>query len=608
MIIKRISVIGKGKPKAELCFDKGLNVVAGASDTGKSYVIKCFQYIFGGEEPPKKIDEAKGYTTVETEIQVNEKESFILRREISATKPKVTLIELEPDGIESETIVLNPSHQGKSNLSAHILEKLGLNGKVLVNGVQSLKTSSLTLRVLSKIFLVDEGRIITESSPLGEGQREYTQEKSLLKTLLTGADDSSVKDMKQQQDTEGAVESRVKALEEYVAKKFSNHEEVKSTADKLDSELNELEESLSRAQDELTALVEANSELDSKRNKFRGELSKLHEAEKENLLLQGRFSLLIDKYNSDLERLEAGAEATSFVELYEMVNCPTCGQGVEQEKDAEELKQLMQSTGAEIDKNKLRVKGLADSIEDLKQEYELLAKEIVQKEDVVKELSKIIEGDISSKFKDYNLAIRLLNSKKNEFLKQIAVVDSRENLLKEIGELRVQLEDRTEKYVFPDFSAELTILCKNISAILQRWSFPGHENVTFDMKTRDLVIGGKPRSHFGKGYRAISYAAFSLGLMEYLSKFERHPKFVILDSPLTTYRAGDNDENDDEVQLQKDMVFAFYIDLSDSFKDKQIIVFENQEPDEDLKTKMTYYHFSKNLEIGRYGFFPLSKH
>ncbi|MDU0114013.1 AAA family ATPase [Psychrosphaera aquimarina] len=606
MIIKRISVTGKGKLKAELCFEKGLNVVAGASDTGKSYVIKCFQYIFGGEDPPKDIDEAKGYNTVETEIQVDEKESFILRREISATKPKVTLIKLELDGAESETIVLNPSHKGKNNLSTHILNKLGLNDKVLVKGVQSLNTSSLTLRVLSKLFLVDEGRIITESSPLGEGQREYTQETSLLKTMLTGADDSVVKELKQQQDTEGAVESRVKALEEYVAKKFSNHEEVKVTTEKLDVELNGLEESLFKAQDELTALIEANSELDSQRNNFRGELSKLREAEKENLLLQGRFTLLIDKYNSDLERLEAGSEAASFVGLYELANCPTCDQEFQKEKDVKDLKQLIQSTEAEISKNKFRVKGLKDSIDDLKEEYKLLEEDITQKEAAVKELSEIIDDNISSKFKDYKVAIRLLNNKKNEFSKQRAIVDSRENLLKEIGELRVQLEDRTEKYIIPDFSAELDVLCKNISSILQRWAFPGYESVSFDIKSRDLVIGGKPRSHFGKGYRAISYAAFSLGLMEYLSKFERHPKFVILDSPLTTYKAGDNDENDDEVQLQKDMIFAFYIDLCDSFNDKQIIVFENQEPDEYLKPKMTYYHFSKNKEIGRYGFFPVT--
>jgi hypothetical protein len=606
MIIERITVTGKGRPKAELTFDRGLNVVAGASDTGKSYVIKCFQYIFGSEEPPKSIDEANGYTTVEVKIKIGESEGFILTREIAATKPKISVIELDKDDIATGSFVLNPSHLGRNNLSAYMLDKLRLNNKVLVNGVESFNTSSLTLRVLSKLFLVDESRIITESSPLGEGKRDQTQERSLLKTLLTGNDDSKVKELKQQQTGEVALESRVKALEEYVGKKFVDHEKVKSTSEKLDSELDGLEESLSKAQIELTTLVEANDELDQKRHEIRFELNYLRAAESENLLLQGRFKLLVSKYLSDLERLEAGAEAVSYVDLYDMINCPTCGQDFEAQEDLEDLDTLMQSTEAEIRKNKIQVNGLSDSIEDLEQECELFSDKIAIKEVELTELSNVIATSISSKLKDYNLAIRLLNNKKYEFLKEREKVQSRENLLKEIGELRVQLENKTEKYKFPDFSTELSLLCKSVSKILERWSFPGHENVTFDLKSRDLVVGGKPRSHFGKGYRAISYAAFSLGLMQYLSAYGRHPQFVILDSPLTTYRAGDDDENDDEVQLKKNMIFSFYIDLCESFNDKQIIVFENQEPDEDLKQKMTYYHFSKNKDIGRYGFFPMS--
>ncbi len=604
MIIEQISVTGKGKPKAELEFKQGLNVVAGASDTGKSYVIKCFQYIFGGEVPPKNITEANGYTTVETKIRFDD-ESFILKRELSVNKPKISLIELDKFGSETGSFVLNPSHKGNNNLSAYMLDKLNLSDKHLVNGVESLKTSSLTLRVLSKLFLVDESRIITESSPIGEGEREKTQQMSLLKTLLTGVDDSLVKDLKKQQDNEGAVESRVKALEDFIAKKFADHEVVKSTSEKLDTELSDLEESLSKAQSELTTLVEANGELDLKRQKVRAELTTLYETEKDNLLLQNRFLLLIDKYTSDLERLEAGAEAASYVDLYEMVNCPTCSQDFEQKKDSEELKLLMKSTNAEISKNKFQVKGLNDSIADLKQELIVAREQISKKEIELKELSEIIESNISAKFKDYKMAIRILNSKKSEFLKERTKIQFRDSLLNEVGELRVQLETRTTKYEFPDFTSELTALCTSISSILKRWSFPGHESVTFDLKSRDLKIGNKPRSHFGKGYRAISYAAFSLGLMQYLSNFGRHPDFIILDSPLTTYRAGDDDENDDEVQLKKNMIFAFYIDLCESFNDKQIIVFENQEPDEDLKSKMTYYHFSKNKDIGRYGFFPL---
>lgn len=606
MRIESISVTGKGKPKAELTFKQGLNVVAGASDTGKSYIIKCFQYIFGSDTPPKNINEASGYTTVEAKIIISAEESLILKREISVNKPKITLTEIDKNGIESGSFVLNPSHIGKQNLSASFLDKLGLNDKYLVKGVQSLNTSSLTLRVLSKLFLVDETRIITEYSPLGEGQREQTQEISLLKTLLTGADDSVVKEMKSQQKNESGVESRVVALEDYVAKKFADHEEVKSTSEKLDLELNELEKSLSKAQEELTAIVEANSTLDGDRQKIRSELSNLHENKSDNLTLQNRFGLLIEKYNSDLERLEAGAEAASYVDLYEMVNCPTCDQGFETTNDSEELKLLIQSTEAEINKNKLQVKGLNDSIADLKQEFATIQHQISQKEIKSNEISKIIESNISDKLNDYQLAIRILNSKKREFLKEIVKVQTRDNLLNEIGELRVQLETRTTKYEFPDFSAELKELCKHISSILKRWSFPGYENITFDLKSRDLIIDSKPRSHFGKGYRAISYAAFSLGLMQYLSCLGRHPGFVILDSPLTTYRAGDDDENNEEVLLKKNMIFAFYIDLCESFNDKQIIVFENQEPDEDLKQKMTYYHFSKNKDIGRYGFFPLN--
>ena len=52
------------------------------------------------------------------------------------------------------------------------------------------------------------------------------------------------------------------------------------------------------------------------------------------------------------------------------------------------------------------------------------------------------------------------------------------------------------------------------------------------------------------------------------------------------------------------MVYAFYRDLCDSDKDRQVIIFDNQEPDNDLKQLMKYEHFSKNHNVGRYGFFP----
>ena len=92
--------------------------------------------------------------------------------------------------------------------------------------------------------------------------------------------------------------------------------------------------------------------------------------------------------------------------------------------------------------------------------------------------------------------------------------------------------------------------------------------------------------------------------MTTLSKDSRHPNFVVLDSPLTTYKKADNDVETNEESIASDLIYSFYRDLCDSYNDKQIIIFDNQEPDVDLQERMNYIHFSKSNDVDRYGFFP----
>ncbi len=49
-----------------------------------------------------------------------------------------------------------------------------------------------------------------------------------------------------------------------------------------------------------------------------------------------------------------------------------------------------------------------------------------------------------------------------------------------------------------------------VENILRAWSFPELDRVVFDTKAEDIVISGKARKDNGKGYRAITYAAFPL--------------------------------------------------------------------------------------------------
>jgi hypothetical protein len=184
----------------------------------------------------------------------------------------------------------------------------------------------------------------------------------------------------------------------------------------------------------------------------------------------------------------------------------------------------------------------------------------------------------------------------------------RQEVFKEIGRLQAEYDDIRDTYQIDDFSKDANELSKKIAEILVRWDFPNGNKASFDLGSRDIVIDGKPRSHFGKGYRAICFSAIVLGLMEFLYPKGRHPGFIILDSPLTTYKKQDESLITDNVEicLTNNLIYAFYRDLCDFYKDKQIIVLDNQEPYEDLYPCMNYIHFSGNEDVGRYGFFPLS--
>ena len=59
-----------------------------------------------------------------------------------------------------------------------------------------------------------------------------------------------------------------------------------------------------------------------------------------------------------------------------------------------------------------------------------------------------------------------------------------------------------------DFSQE-------VEGLLRGWHFPDLERVTFSEKEQDLVISGQRRASHGKGVRAITHAAFNLGLLKY---------------------------------------------------------------------------------------------
>ncbi len=68
--------------------------------------------------------------------------------------------------------------------------------------------------------------------------------------------------------------------------------------------------------------------------------------------------------------------------------------------------------------------------------------------------------------------------------------------------------------------------------------------MSFNEELKDIVIGGQNRTSRGKGLRAITHAAMTIGLMEFCKERNlSHPGFVVLDSPLLAYYEPESTED-----------------------------------------------------------------
>jgi hypothetical protein len=139
---------------------------------------------------------------------------------------------------------------------------------------------------------------------------------------------------------------------------------------------------------------------------------------------------------------------------------------------------------------------------------------------------------------------------------------------------------------------------KAVEALLRDWSFPELDRVVFDTSAEDIVIAKKARKDNGKGYRALTYAAFMIALLQETNRKNLpHPGFIILDSPLVTYR-------EPQEHMGEGVKAAFYRNLAATVAPAQVIILENVEPPEDLKTSIAFEGFTKSRTTGRYGLFP----
>ena len=603
--LRELRLCGPGQEPGRLVFTPGLNVIEGASDTGKSYALSCIDFVMGGGTPPEEIPQARHYDVAYLCIEASDGELYTLNRALVGGK--IGLYRGSIDDALAPDVqwdVLGETSKAKESVSGFLLGLCDLEGRK-VRKNESGNTQDASFRVLSKALLVDEERIIAKRSPLyGSQNTGNTAAASTIRVLLTGVDDSAIVQPEDKKTAAGRLAGRKETVEGLIERdEAALNELVESagitpeTAAELGAKLRELGEVSSTALSELRAAEATRGELLRLQRDSRTRLEEL-----DGML--ARASLLDAHYESDLRRLEAMGESAYLLQMYGEKPCGFCGAEPEhqQQGEAQAPESTLAAAQAEASKvQRLRVElGLAAG--QMSAERTSIEERLGELDTEMQSVSQEIEAALVPKVRFSANELRGVQS-------NYALYVRAEQLRTQIETLKTQLDelestpDKAEKLEFIKLTANtMADVCARIRELFIAWQVAEDVTVAFDEKSADLIVNGRKRTSHGKGVRAVMCAGYVIGLMQQaLAANAGHPGFVALDTPLNPYKEADPDDDGEVGTSVKD---AFYRNLCFSSGGGQVVVFENVAPPPDVRSSCNHVHFSQSSK-GRAGFLPM---
>ena len=604
--ITYLALKGTDVADATVNFGTGLNVISGPSDTGKTFISECINYAFGSSKRPSAIPEAQPYESVELGIKaLSTGDHFQIKRNLRGGVALLT-------SSTQEDRILGETHDAgnEDTISYFFLTLCGFNNR-LVRTNASGKTRQLSFRDIVHLIIVTEEEIIRKYSPLRSGQFPLkTVEDSVFRLLLTGGDDASVIAAPDPKTVNAENKGKEEVLELLIKQAHNKLEQIApgKSRPELTAQQEMIDASLSETLTLVSSTQQAASDLEENRKSAWTTLRENQSSLAVHLELLKRFTLLKSQYISDLRRLESIAEAGIRLAQLDQTQCPVCGAEAEHHSKLHpdnfiEPDKVAEACDIEADRLQLLLTDLDQTISQNVQKMEILDEKISS----LNERVETAESELTNHFKPrLNDALSSLQESR-EFQIRIQQALDLHSRIDDLEELLNQFNNRkkTGKRSKFNASADSSVteeLAIKVEELLRAWQFPDLERVTFNTIDQDIQISGRNRSDHGKGVRAITHAAFTIGLMYYcVDKSMPHPGVVIVDSPLVVYREPDSDEVGFTRNL-KDLAYSF---LASQQTRGQVIVLENEDPPNNLPDTATIIRFT-GASHGHKGFIPPS--
>lgn len=567
--IKKVIAKSAVKGDASVTFGKGLTIIQGRSDSGKTCVANCIDFIFGGSVD-KPFKETAKYDGVSMIVASNDNKGEVtLHRTVGKNQVEVSS---NIDGIESGTYDVNYRKGAKNPpLNEVWLKLIGIEQETMIVANARFEKKRLTWRNLLRVFYLDENRV-DDIDSIVEPKHRYMENTLFLSALLFLITGRTFTETDAQEKKEIKKARRV-AVKEYVNRKIQDAAERK---EQLEKDLHifdgaDVEEQIAKA---TAALQDMQRKIDRALAESQRILSSILEAEEraaECDVLLTRYHRLAVQYKADIQRLSLIVEGEeAYQKVPQSTKCPYCEGTIAPRKRIS----YIASSKVEMERTMAQLSGLEDTekdVEDRKKEIRAELEELKRQRNALESKIKAElrpqeneQQNTVNAYKSYlriSSEIALIEAYATDFGNDLTALETEQKDDKSI-------EYHPKDYFGDDFA---TTMSEYADSILKECCYSGLLRAHFNFSTFDIEVNGEDKgtSH-GKGYRSYLNTVMIMMLRKYLSvnaKFDPH--IFIIDTPLHGFDDGMDETMPDSMRAG---LYRYFMNHQD---EGQLIIIEN---------------------------------
>ncbi len=566
--IEELRISGTNKETRTITFSKGTNIIYGISNTGKTMILRCINWLMGAEYNKGKnvpFADITGYNIVE--MDVNTSDGIItFSREIFENSN--CFVVSNNSNIESGEYAIKSKSKKNKNIDDVWIKLMGIKvGSNIIKNPSS-DIQSFSWRTLLKLLITQKEQISSDESVILSKTGTETVFLSSLLLLLNGPTE-----FEEQTEDKKTKSIRIKSIKKYISEKLVKlNKQIEKFKNMDEFEIIELSnkhmDTLEFIQNEITLItneINLNSEIAIK--------TKDEIIEKEHSLKQ--FKSLLTQYKADIKRLTNIVEGNKIKsDGNYKYSCPVCDNDIERVPDkfnieaaSNELKNILNlytdtSTTNDLIVNQLKV--LYTKLNDV---YA-----------IIETKKKYIENNL-------NIQVIKLNKELNEYdnylLTKSEVAKMNEFVLelsKDIDTLEEEEKPKTfnaKKEFNDEFVKDINKILSNILLECNFIKDNPNDKLSFHMDAFDIKFNDNElkRTKCGTGYKAYINTILILTFRKYLfDKAIHKPTIYMIDSPLLGL---DETTIDNKKNVSPSMKLNLYKYFANHQEESQLIIIDN---------------------------------